>query len=204
MANSWFNATGNPITRALGLSSLMRTEFAAIAAAFDRMPDPQTGAGVKGFSGGTLTSPTIATPVVQGGSIGSTASPVGLVASVATFGAGTGYAAGAIPSSGASSGPQGGFFRMAGVNQVGYANFDATTPVTSFFFDDHRALVMGDGANELATTTTDGFLYIPTVNGTPTGAPAAYTGAAPIVYDRSANKLWVRYGGTWRQTSALT
>jgi hypothetical protein len=35
----------------------------------------------------------------------------------------------------------------------------------------------------LATTATDGFTYIPTCAGTPTGTPTAYTGKVPMVYD---------------------
>lgn len=201
MSNSWFNATGNPITRAFGLSSLVRNEFASIAAAFDRLPDP-IAAGTKGFANGTFNSPTINTPNIQGGTVGSAASPVIGIASRIMLGVGTGFAAGALPQ---ESGTLGAFFRMATTNRVGYARSDASgTPKVSFFFDEFRSLVMGNAADESATNTTEALLYIPTVNGTPTGAPAAYTGAVPIVYDRSANKLWVRSGGTWRQTGALT
>lgn len=50
---------------------------------------------------------------------------------------------------------------------------------------------------ETGTTSTRGFLFIPTVNGTPTGVPnpAPSTGVA-LLYDRSGNKLWV-YDGGW-------
>lgn len=52
------------------------------------------------------------------------------------------------------------------------------------------------GTAALATTATDGFLYIPTCAGTPTGVPTAYTGRAPLIFDTSANKLWA-YDGGW-------
>jgi hypothetical protein len=55
----------------------------------------------------------------------------------------------------------------------------------------------------IATSATDGFLYIPTCAGTPSGVPTTYTGRSAIVYDTSNNKLAV-YNGTWKQTAALT
>jgi len=49
----------------------------------------------------------------------------------------------------------------------------------------------------IATTATDGFLYIPTCAGAPTGVPTTYTGRAAMVYDTTNNKLWV-YNGAWK------
>jgi hypothetical protein len=48
----------------------------------------------------------------------------------------------------------------------------------------------------LATTATDGFLYVPTCAGAPTGTPTAETGMAPIVYDSTNNRLYI-YDGSW-------
>jgi len=62
---------------------------------------------------------------------------------------------------------------------------------------------MGDATTEAATTTTTGFFYLPTVNGAPTGVPAAYTGAVAALFDRSTNRIYVRNGATWRYV-ALT
>jgi hypothetical protein len=50
----------------------------------------------------------------------------------------------------------------------------------------------------LATTATDGFLYVPTCAGTPTGTPTTYTGRAPIVVNTTNNKLYFYSGGAWR------
>lgn len=53
------------------------------------------------------------------------------------------------------------------------------------------------GIPSLATNATAGFLYLPSCAGTPTGTPSTVTGQNPIVYDTTANKLWV-YNGSWR------
>ena len=50
----------------------------------------------------------------------------------------------------------------------------------------------------IATTATDGFLYVPTCAGTPTGTPTTYTGRAPIVVNTTNNKLYFYSGGAWR------
>ena len=54
------------------------------------------------------------------------------------------------------------------------------------------------GAGAVATTATDGFLYVPTCAGTPTGTPTAITGMAPIVVNTTNNKLYFYSGGQWR------
>lgn len=54
------------------------------------------------------------------------------------------------------------------------------------------------GTAVLATTATDGFLYVPTCAGTPTGTPTTQTGTAPIVVDTTNNKLYFYSGGAWR------
>jgi len=48
----------------------------------------------------------------------------------------------------------------------------------------------------LATDATDGFLYIPTCAGTPTGVPTAQTGTVPLVFDTTNHKLY-GYDGSW-------
>lgn len=49
----------------------------------------------------------------------------------------------------------------------------------------------------IATNATDGFLYIATCAGTPTGTPTTYTGRAPLVIDSTNNKLYIYSGGAW-------
>jgi hypothetical protein len=50
----------------------------------------------------------------------------------------------------------------------------------------------------LATTATNGFLYVPTCAGVPTGTPTAITGMAPIVVDTTNNRWYFYSGGAWR------
>ena len=50
----------------------------------------------------------------------------------------------------------------------------------------------------VATNATDGFLYVATCAGTPTGTPTTFTGRAPIVIDTTNNKLYFYSGGSWR------
>lgn len=54
------------------------------------------------------------------------------------------------------------------------------------------------GTASLATTATNGFPYIPTCAGVPTGTPTAITGYAPMVVDSTNNKLYVYVGGAWQ------
>ena len=49
----------------------------------------------------------------------------------------------------------------------------------------------------LATTATDGYLYVPSCAGVPTGVPTASTGKIAIVADSTNNKLYIYSGGAW-------
>lgn len=49
----------------------------------------------------------------------------------------------------------------------------------------------------LNLTDTDGFLYIPTCAGTPSGTPTVFTGKVALVYDTTAHKLWIHDGASW-------
>jgi hypothetical protein len=53
------------------------------------------------------------------------------------------------------------------------------------------------GTAAVATTATDGFLYVTGCAGTPTGTPTAKTGRVPIVVDTTNNKLYFYSGGSW-------
>jgi hypothetical protein len=60
----------------------------------------------------------------------------------------------------------------------------------------HSSVVVSDAA--IATNATDGFLYIPTCAGTPTGTPTTYTGRIPMVYDTTNHQFWF-YDSGWKQ-----
>ena len=56
------------------------------------------------------------------------------------------------------------------------------------------------GTAALATTATDGFPYIPSGAGPPTGVPTTYTGRVPLYYD-STNDFLYLYRGGWKKST---
>jgi hypothetical protein len=62
--------------------------------------------------------------------------------------------------------------------------------------DTNGNVVVNTGA--VATSATNGFLYVAGCAGTPTGVPTAYTGRVPLVVDTTNNKLYFYSGGAWR------
>lgn len=76
-----------------------------------------------------------------------------------------------------------GFFRPS-ANTLGIS----TAATQRFLIDANGNVVINTGA--LLTTATDGFLYIPTVPGTPSGTPTAYAGRSALVVDTSNNILY--------------
>lgn len=71
-------------------------------------------------------------------------------------------------------------------------------PNTAGFVD------FGFCAGAYATNATDGFPTMPTCAGAATGAASVAAGQAAFIYDSTNNKIYVRSGGTWRSTAALT
>ena len=76
--------------------------------------------------------------------------------------------------------------------------FGQTAALTRFVIKRSGSVLVGDESTALATNATDGFLYVPTCAGTPTGTPTAITGVAPIIINTSQNKLYFYSGGAWR------
>lgn len=75
----------------------------------------------------------------------------------------------------------------------------AGTLTETFRFDSKGNSVIGTGA--LATTATDGFIYISTSPGPPTGIPSSYTGRAPIHIDSTNNIVYFYNSGWQAQTN---
>lgn len=53
------------------------------------------------------------------------------------------------------------------------------------------------GTGALATSATNGFFYLPSAPGSPTGVPTSFTGRVPLLVDTANNRLWA-YNGGWR------
>ncbi len=60
----------------------------------------------------------------------------------------------------------------------------------------YPSVVVGTAA--LATTATDGFLYIPSSAGQPAGTPTSFTGRVALCYDTTNHQFWI-YDGGWKQ-----
>ncbi len=107
---------------------------------------------------------------------------------------------------GYSSGSRGGLIISAGENwtdsaQGTIASFSVTANGTTTA--NNMLRVYGNGSvacntAAISTSATDGFLYVPTCAGTPTGTPTTLTGLAPIVINTTNNKLYFYSGSAWR------
>lgn len=86
-----------------------------------------------------------------------------------------------------------GFYRSA-ANAIGIT----TASTQRGLWDASGNFVVGTAA--LATNATDGFFYIPTCAGAPSGTPTAYTGRIPLIYDSTNNKLY-GYNGAWKSVT---
>lgn len=97
---------------------------------------------------------------------------------------------------------------VTAANQLMFGADDGTVFVSEVLFNGGSGsgtrapnFIFGNAA--LGTTDTDGFPYLPTCAGTPSGAATAYAGTVPIIIDTTASKIWIRVGGTWK-FAALT
>lgn len=75
-----------------------------------------------------------------------------------------------------------------------------TALITNFLVDPNGSCVVG--STSLPTNAIDGFFYIPTCAGAPTGTPTAYAGRAPMIYDTSNNKFYV-FNSAWKGASLI-
>ncbi len=101
---------------------------------------------------------------------------------------------------------KGAFFGMTSNNfeiynyQGGPINFftnpSASASTLRFSISKDGNVVVGSAA--IATNATDGFLYIDSGAGPPTGTPTTFTGRVPIYYDSTNDQLYI-YRGGWKQ-----
>jgi len=200
MSNSYYTASGNPLTRSLSSSAQLRAELSAIQGAFDRLPDPIVGE--KGFADAQLDTPTLDGATVTGTSVwyGGALHPDKL---------GIGYAGSTYATPSAAFGTVGyaGFYRSSKTgNPLSLVVASDSLPEDDDYllFDKYGNVIFGDGASAKAADATNGFLMIPKTEGTPTGTPAnLYASSVPLLYDSTNNKLYV-YDGAWLATAALS
>ena len=75
---------------------------------------------------------------------------------------------------------------------------DGATFVNTLQWTEAGSVILGDGAPDNAAT--DGFVYIPTCAGTPSGTPTSFPGWSPMVFDAGANKLYI-YNSGWKSVT---
>ncbi len=63
------------------------------------------------------------------------------------------------------------------------------------YFFTTSSLIVGQAA--ISTSATDGFLYLPSCAGVPSGTPTSQTGTIPVVVDTSNSRLYARLSGAW-------
>lgn len=178
-----------PSLRAPLSSEVIREQFGLISSTLGQMPTT-LGTGSQGFTGGQWNSATLLDPTISLGRIGNTTQPCTVVSGYIVFN----------PSSYTSLGLTNvGLVR----NTNGRLNLYHDATIKSFWDDSHN-FVMGSGGYESAVTATGGFLYLPTVNGTASGAPTSYTGAVATVVDRAAKRIGLYISGSWAWTPALS
>ncbi len=149
---------------------------------------------------GIFTSPNVG--IIQLGATDA-ASPVAQTLRVQSVVAGTSNIAGVDWTEKASVGTGTGaggkrIFQTAPAGSTGTAQntlVDALT-LTAPAINMQPSVVIGNQA--LATTATDGFLYIASGAGPPTGVPTAFTGRVPLYYDSTNDQLYI-YQTAWKQ-----
>lgn len=74
--------------------------------------------------------------------------------------------------------------------------------LSPLYLDNKGNVIINKTPSVLATTATDGFLFIPTCSGIPTGVPSIAPGSHPIVLDQSNNDLYF-YNSGWKKVGGV-
>jgi hypothetical protein len=92
---------------------------------------------------------------------------------------------------------------LGGDGGGGFVIYTAPSAATDAALTLTERLVLSAGGSvvigalaDLASTATEGFVYIPSDDAAPTGTPNAFTGKVAMMFDRANNKLMV-YDGGW-------
>lgn len=98
------------------------------------------------------------------------------------------------------------WFQSAGnlTNLLQFNNTDVTLKLSSaqkLKVTSNGSLIHGSAAGQMGTTTTDGFFYLWSMAGTPTGTPTTATGSVPLAVDTTGSKLWAYIGGVWKSVT---
>lgn len=72
-----------------------------------------------------------------------------------------------------------------------------TTQIAHFLADSEGNIICNANQGAVSTSATDGFLYVPSGAGAPTGTPTSYTGNAAFYYDTTNKTLWSYDGSRW-------
>lgn len=91
---------------------------------------------------------------------------------------------------------------MAYIAAAGQSQSFQTGGVNRVLIDLAGNVVLNDTGSALSTSATDGFTWLPTCAGTPTGTPGNPTGASPVVLDTTGSKLWAYIGSSWTNLSS--
>lgn len=90
--------------------------------------------------------------------------------------------------------------RVAGIMRFLTGTNAAPTVLTEALrLTETQSCVLNNAA--LATGATDGFLYIATCAGAPTGVPTAFTGRVAMIYDTTNHFLYFYEGGAWKKST---
>jgi hypothetical protein len=77
-----------------------------------------------------------------------------------------------------------------------YGTYTGTKTVGQWLQLANGNVVLGDNG-QISTSATNGFFYIPSSGGPPTGTPTTFTGKVPCEYDTSTNKMCC-YNSGWK------
>ena len=84
---------------------------------------------------------------------------------------------------------------QAGSSSITFATGGTSLSNIRLKIDNNGNVVTSSAA--LSTSATNGFLYVPTCAGAPSGTPTAFTGTVALVFDTTDNKLYF-YNGSWK------